>query len=74
MHESKCSAGLQCAAYFPLAQFPLDLHTLCKYSYAGQGEYSLQNFMISTDVELEGDSGRWPDLVHDVSHVIPQYL
>lgn len=46
------------------------LCALCKYSYAGQGESSLQNFVISTDVKLEGDSRRWPDLVHDVNHVI----
>lgn len=42
----------------------------CKYSYTGQGESSLQNFVISTDVKLEGESRGWPDLVHDVNHVI----
>lgn len=44
--------------------------TFSKCSYTGQGESSLQNFVISIDVELEGDSGRWPYLDHGVNHVI----
>lgn len=45
------------------------------YRYEGQGEPSLQKLCaFSPDVERQGDSRRWPDLVHDVNGVIPQYL
>lgn len=46
------------------------------YRYEGQGEPSLQQNFVLFLLMRSGKviARRWPDLVHDVNRVIPQYL
>lgn len=71
--KSKRVAEPQRGVSYPWHTFHFNTY-LPESSYAGQGESSLQNFLISTDVELEGYPRWGPDLVHHANRVILKYL